>query len=45
MFAGVTEPVRRELDRAGVTAVVGEDGFYPGVAEAIAGYREAEPSG
>jgi high affinity sulfate transporter 1 len=45
VLAGVTEPVRRELDRAGVTAVVGEDAFYPGVAEAIAAYRDAKPGG
>jgi SulP family sulfate permease len=45
VFAGVTEPVRRELDRAGVTAAVGEDAYYPGVAEVIAAYRDAERSG
>jgi SulP family sulfate permease len=45
VFAGITQPVRRELDRAGVTAAVGEDGYYPGVAEVLTAYRDAEPCG
>jgi high affinity sulfate transporter 1 len=39
VFAGLIGPVRRELDRAGVTSVLGEDAFYPGLDEAVEAYR------
>jgi SulP family sulfate permease len=39
VFADVSRGIKRELDRSGVTAAVGEDAFFPGVDGVLAAYR------
>jgi hypothetical protein len=41
VFADVDEDVRAELDRYGITELVGSDAFYETVTDAIASYRAA----
>ena len=39
VFAAVADDVRIELDRSGLTGMIGEDGYYAAVADAVAAYR------
>jgi hypothetical protein len=43
--AGTPGPVRKLFDTAGVTAAVGEDAFYPSVADVLDAYRGSPASG
>jgi sulfate permease, SulP family len=43
VFAGLIDPVKRELDRAGVTSALGDEAFYPDLDEAVAAYRVLNP--
>lgn len=38
VLAGVSEPVRKSLDTAGVTAAIGEDAYYPSVGDVLEKY-------
>ncbi|MGA9161710.1 MAG: hypothetical protein WB297_12720 [Actinomycetota bacterium] len=39
VFAAVEAPVRAQLDRYGITKLVGEDAFFPTVEDAVEAYR------
>jgi MFS superfamily sulfate permease-like transporter len=45
VFADVSDHVRGELERSGITALVGPDAFYPSTVEVLAAYREHAPDG
>jgi high affinity sulfate transporter 1 len=45
VFADVDEAVRAELDRYGITELVGADAFFDTVMDAVAAYRTASPPG
>ena len=38
VVSGVSRPVRRELDRAGVTAALGEEAYYASVSDVLKAY-------
>ncbi|MFP5346295.1 MAG: SulP family inorganic anion transporter [Actinomycetes bacterium] len=38
VFSEVAEPVRKELDRYGITALVGADAYYPALADVLAAF-------
>jgi len=40
VFAEVSDNVRNELDRSGITGLVGENACYPAVADVVNAYRE-----
>ena len=39
VLAGVNEAVRKELDTAGVTRAIGEDAYYPSIADVLKAYN------
>jgi hypothetical protein len=43
VFAEVSDHVRGELDRSGITALVGRDAIYPSVVDVLAAYRQHAP--
>ncbi len=45
VFADVDEDVRAELDRYGITDLVGADAFFDSVTDVVAAYRAAAPTG
>jgi MFS superfamily sulfate permease-like transporter len=45
VFADVSDHVRGELDRSGITALVGPDAVYPSIVEVLAAYRQQGPAG
>jgi MFS superfamily sulfate permease-like transporter len=40
VFAVVSDDIRTELDRSGITRLIGEDAYYATVADALNAYRE-----
>jgi len=43
VFADVDDDVKAELDRFGITALVGEDGFFSSIVEVVEAFRAAAP--
>ena len=39
VLAGVNEAVRKELDTAGVTRAIGDDAYYPSIADVLKAYN------
>jgi hypothetical protein len=45
VFADVSDQVRGELDRSGITTLVGPDAFYSSVGDVVAAYRQRAATG